>query len=171
MMLLRTICVLGLLGWLAGCGGGGSGNTPNLRSATCDSTTLWAASPATNGSTIPDNNTTGISVTWDNQNCSLQSVSSAMLEICLSHTQPTDLLWTIKPPNSGTALNVTAPVNWNTTGSSCDSGQGKFQRIDLLPTVQNTVVTQGLWTLNVSDRISGDTGTLIQWRVIVQGLN
>ncbi|PUE12997.1 proprotein convertase P-domain-containing protein [Limnohabitans sp. T6-20] len=163
--------------FLAACGGGGGGtpvsDAPNPASSvstTCDSRILWAANPATSGTAIPDNNTSGISVTWDNQNCSLTSVSSATLEICLNHQRPADLVWKITPP-SGSPLTVTAPTDWNATGTACDSGQGKLQRIDLLPTVQSSVKTLGLWTLNVSDQNAGDVGTLIQWRVVVQGLN
>jgi subtilisin-like proprotein convertase family protein len=79
-------------------------------------------------------------------------------------------VWTITPP-SGNPLTVTAPADWNGTGTTCDSGQGKLQRIDLLPTVQSTVKTIGQWTLSVSDQNAGDSGTLIQWRIVVQGLN
>jgi subtilisin-like proprotein convertase family protein len=79
-------------------------------------------------------------------------------------------VWKITPP-SGNPLTVTAPADWNGTGTACDSGQGKLQRIDLLPTVQSSVKTLGLWTLSVSDQTAGIEGTLIQWRVVVQGLN
>ena len=165
--------------FLAACGGGGGGgspasdapsNPPGPVSTTCDSRTLWAANPAASGTRIPDNNTSGIAVNWDNQNCNLKSVSAATLEICLDHPRPADLVWTITSP-SANRLTVTAPTDWNGTGTACDSGQGKLQRIDLLPTVQSSVKTLGLWTLNVSDQVTGIEGTLIQWRVVVQGLN
>ena len=164
--------------FMAACGGGGdgspasdaAGNPPGTVSTTCDSRTLWAANPAASGTRIPDNTTSGISVNWDNQNCKLQSVSAATIEICLAHQRPADLVWTITTP-SANPLTVTAPPDWNVTGTACDSGQGKLQRIDLLPTIQPTVKTIGQWTLSVSDQNAGDSGTLIQWRVIVQGLN
>lgn len=167
--LFATACLL------PACGGGGGGGTPDAStpspvSTTCDSRALWAAHPTASGTGIPDNNNSGISVTWDNQNCTLKSVSSATLEICLNHPLPADLVWKITPP-SGSSLVVTAPADWNTTGAACDSGQGKLKSIDLLPTVQSSVKTLGLWTLNVSDQKAGDVGTLIQWRVVVQGLN
>jgi subtilisin-like proprotein convertase family protein len=47
---------------------------------------------------------------------------------------------------------------------------GKFQRFDLLPTVQTNVTTQGRWTLNVSDPVKNDEGILIRWRLLIQGL-
>ena len=165
--------------FLTACGGGGGGGTPTSDaqgnppgtvSTTCDSRTLWAANPASSGTRIPDNNTSGISVNWDNQNCRLQSVSSSTLEICLNHARPADLTWTITSPSGG-PLTLTAPAEWNTTGTSCDSGQGKLQRIDLIPTVQSTVNPLGIWKLNVSDQVTGVEGMLIQWRVVVQGLN
>ncbi len=167
---LRTNTLLALTFLMASCGGGGGDGAPTpSSSAVCDSGTLWAAYPATSGSAIPDNNSTGLSVNWDNQNCALQTVSSATLEICLDHPRPADLTWTITPPASSIALALTPPANWNSTSSSCDSGRGKFQPIDLLSTVSSTVSTQGNWTLRVKDQALGDSGTLIQWRVVIRG--
>jgi subtilisin-like proprotein convertase family protein len=101
-------------------------------------------------------------------------VNSVSLDICLTHTAPGDLLWKITPPSSVTSLPITVPANWNDTGTDCDLGnsvRGKFQRINLLQTVQSTVTTKGLWTLNVSDQRPGDEGNLVQWRLLIQGLN
>ena len=159
--------------FLASCGGG-SGTPGTQTSATCDSNTLWAVPLLQSGASITDNNAAGLSVTWDNQTCTLRSVSSVTLDICLNHSQPTDLVWTITAPSAASALTLTVPVNWNATGTACgDSGpsQGKLQRIDLPAAIQSIVTTRGLWTLNVSDRSPGNTGTLIQWRVIAQGYN
>ena len=170
--ILWTSALLTLTTLLASCGGGGSPSTPPSSpstSAVCDSNTLWGAQPESYGRGIPDNNGTGITVSWDNQNCTLRTISSAELEICLRHPRTTDLTWAISPPASGAELTLTVPSDWNTSGSSCDSGQGKFQRMDLLPTVSSTVTTRGIWTLNVKDQILGDEGTLIQWRVVLRG--
>jgi subtilisin-like proprotein convertase family protein len=152
---------------LAGCGGTEVQDSRNLVSATCDSTTLWAGRPALSGSQIPDNNNIGITVTWDNQNCTLSSLSSAKLEICLNHTNPVDLEWSIAPPNSTTTLALPLPTH---LGLSCDSRQGQLHSLDLLSTTGFNPVTQGRWTLQVKDRAPGNTGTFIQWRVILQGL-
>ena len=171
---LWTGILLTLTALLASCGGGGGGNTSLTTTATqpsptsCDSTTLWAAHPATSGRAIPDNDSTGISVSWDNQNCTLRTVTSATLEVCLSHPKTSDLSWTISPPAYSAPLTLTPPADWNTSGSSCDSGQGKLQRIDLL-TLLTPTATRGNWTLNVKDRRLGDTGTLIQWRILMVG--
>ena len=158
--------------FLAACGGGGSdgdGPAPTIP-VSCDSGNLWAAQPSPNGTRIPDNSSAGITVTWDNQTCSIQSLTSATLDVCLDHDQPTELLWTVVRPSIGSALNLSAPNNWNSTGTSCDSGQGKLQRIDLLQAVQSVGTAQGSWALRVSDARSGTEGTLIQWRVNLQGL-
>ena len=159
--------VLSCSSLLAGCGGSEVHDSPTLRSATCDSTNLWAGRPALSGLQIPDNNTNGITVTWDNQNCSLRSVSSAKLEVCMNHTSTTDLDWSITPPNSTNALALPLPTP---LGLSCDSGQGELHSLHLLSTIGSDPNTQGRWTLQVSDRVLGNTGTLIQWRVILQGL-
>ena len=174
---LWTAAMLGMTCLMAGCGGGsGASDAPQntLNAASCDSTTLWAVPASQSGLAITDNNTSGISVTWDNQTCTLQTVSSVSLDICLTHPAPDDLLWKITPPSSGASLPITVPANWNSTGTDCDLGNsvfGKLQRINLLPTVQPTVAIRGLWTLNVSDQRRGDTGNLVQWRLLVQGLN
>lgn len=158
--------------FLVGCGGGGGNDSERTPVATtCDSGTLWAAHPAASGSAIPDNNATGVSVTWDNQNCTLQSISTATLDICLSHQRPSDLVWTITTPDASAPLTLTAPADWNTTGSLCDSGQGKLQRFNLLPQLTSNTTTRGIWRLQVSDGLAGTAGTLIQWRVLAQGPN
>lgn len=153
--------------FLAGCGGSEVQDSRFLVDTTCDSTNLWAGRPALSGLQIPDNPTSGITVTWDNQNCSLTSVSSAKLEICMNHTNPLDLEWSITPPNSTRtlALPLATPL-----GASCDSGQGQLHSIHLLSTIGFNPVTQGRWALQVKDRVLGNAGTLIQWRVILQGL-
>lgn len=163
---LLSVALAGSL-LLAGCGGSEAQDSRILVSATCDSTLLWAGRPALSGLQIPDNNTSGITVTWDNQNCSLTSVSSAKLEICLNHTNPVDLEWSLMPPNSASSLTLPSPA---LLGSSCDSGQGQLHSIHLLPTLGSNPFTQGRWALQVKDRVLGNTGTLIQWRVILQGL-
>lgn len=157
---------------LASCGGGSSPPDTARMSASCDSTALWAAAPSASGTAIPDNNPSGISVTWDNQACSLQSVSSAVLEICLNHSSPADLAWTITPPASTNTLALTAPGNWNASSTVCgDAGptQGKLQRVDVPQSALSYAGNRGRWTLHVSDQTLGNAGTLIQWRVIVQG--
>lgn len=167
--------------FLAGCGGGGSSNQSNTppndpadqgRSASCDSTLLWAAEPTPSGSLIPDNNSTGLTRQWNNESCALTTVTSARLDICLSHSAPSDLVWSITPPSatrSGpSALTLSAPNNWNSTGNACDSGQGKQQSFDLLA-VTTLPTTSGRWTLQVSDLKAFDNGTLIQWRVRLEG--
>ena len=158
---------------LASCGGGGDSNPKPLTEATCDSVTLWAAHPSPNGLRIPDGSGTGVSVTWDNQTCALQSVSSASLDICLTHPTPADLIWKITSPSSSSPVTLNAPTNWNATGTACDpvdGGSGKRQRIDLLSTVQANVPTQGRWTLHVSDPVGGSEGSLVDWRLLIQGL-
>ena len=172
---LWTGVLLTLTALLTSCGGGVTTSTTSTTSANqatsanCDSTTLWAAHPATSGRAIPDNDGAGISVSWDNQNCAVRSVSSVTLDICLSHPRPMDLIWTVSPPGSSAPLTLTSPADWNTSGSSCDSGQGKLQRVDLLNRVTPTSNTRGNWTLNVKDQRLGDTGTLIQWRILIVG--
>jgi subtilisin-like proprotein convertase family protein len=152
---------------LAGCGGSEVQGSRTLEIATCDSTNLWAGRPALSGLQIPDNNTSGITVTWDNQNCSLTSVSTAKLEICLNHTNPVDLEWSIAPPNSTNTLALPLPTH---LGVSCDFDQGQLHSLDLLSTTGSNPVTQGRWALQVKDRALGNTGTFRQWRVILQGL-
>jgi len=157
---------------LASCGGGGDSNPKPLTEATCDSGTLAPDLNKVSGSRIPDNDSQGISVTWDSQNCSLQSVTSISLDICLTHDDPADLVWQITSPLSGSPLTVKASPDWAST-DSCNlvaGASGKFQRFDLLPTVQTNVTTQGRWTLNVSDPVKNDEGILIRWRLLIQGL-
>jgi subtilisin-like proprotein convertase family protein len=153
--------------FLASCGGSGAQDSRTLLSATCDSTNLWAGRPALSGLQIPDNNNDGITVTWDNQNCTLTSVSTAKLEICLNHTNPVDLEWSIAPPNSTNTLALPMPTH---LGVSCDFDQGQLHSLDLLSTTGSNPVTQGRWALQVKDRALGNTGTFRQWRVILQGL-
>lgn len=138
-------------------------------SGVCDSTALWAARPANSGSRIPDNNDTGVSVTWDNQNCNLQTLTTATLEICLNHLRPADLVWTLSPPSPSAVLTPTAPANWNTNGVPCDSGQGVLQTLSLLPADIAAMTPLGNWTLKVKDTRLGEEGFLIQWRVRLQG--
>lgn len=152
---------------LVGCGGTEVQDSRNLVSATCDSTILWAGRPALSGSQIPDNDIDGITVTWDNQNCTLTSVSTAKLEICMNHTNPVDLEWSITPPNSTNTLALPSPTP---LGVSCDFDQGQLHSLDLLPTTGTNPVTKGPWALQVKDRALGNTGTFRQWRMILQGL-
>ena len=152
---------------LAGCGGTEVQDSHNRVSATCDSTILWAGQPALSGLQIPDNNNIGITVTWDNQNCALTSVSTAKLEICMNHTNPVDLEWSITTPNSTNSLALPLPTP---LGVSCDFDQGQLHSLDLLSTTGTNPVTKGRWALQVKDRALGNTGTFRQWRVILQGL-
>jgi|GEM_PF-1566783 len=163
--LLSAACLV-LTVWLAGCGGSAIQNLPSSQNARCDSTSLWAGRPALSGLQIPDNNSSGILVNWDNQNCSLKSVASARVDICLSHSSPADLDWSITPPDSARALALPAP---SLSGSSCDSGQGQLQTIPLLSAIGSNPVTQGRWALQVKDRALGNSGTLIQWRLVLEG--
>ncbi len=164
---------LALCSLLASCGGGGTPSTqPNVPAASgvCDSNPLWAARPANSGSRIPDNSDTGVSVTWDNQNCALQTVTTATLEICLDHPRPADLVWSLTAPSPGAALALTAPADWNASGASCDTeGQGKLQNIVLAPADVAAISPRGDWTLKVKDARLGKEGFLIQWRVKLQG--
>ena len=126
--------------FLVSCGGGGSANPNATTLVTCDSQTLWAALPSPNGTAIPDQNIEGISVTFDNQNCALQSMRSASVEICLAHTRPADLQWTITSPGAASPLSLTVPDNWNASGTSCDSDRGRMQRIELVPPLASTIL-------------------------------
>ncbi|WP_322992624.1 proprotein convertase P-domain-containing protein [Limnohabitans sp.] len=170
---LWTGLFLTLTAFLASCGGGGGSPPPTTTSTqpsatSCDSNILWAAHPATSGREIADNDGTGISVRWDNQNCSLRNISSATVEICLDHPRPRDLTWTISSPGFSAPLTLTPPADWNGSGSACGSVPGKLQRIDLLTLVTPTA-TRGNWTLNVKDQQLGVIGHLIQWRISISG--
>jgi subtilisin-like proprotein convertase family protein len=67
-------------------------------------------------------------------------------------------------------LTLTAPADWNVSGSSCDNNlPGKLQRIDLLTMLSVTANTRGNWTLNVKDLGLGNTGTLNRWRILLVG--
>jgi subtilisin-like proprotein convertase family protein len=41
--------------------------------------------------------------------------------------------------------------------------------MDLLSTISPSVNPRGNWTLHVKDLKLGDTGTLIQWRILLVG--
>ena len=166
--LFRTAALLPMTTLLVNCGGGGAPSSPSI-AATCDSTTLWATPSTASGRGIPDNNATGTSVSWDNQNCQVRSVTSAFIEVCMNHPRPSDLAWSVIPPNSGTAIPLNVSGNWITNSSTCNSSGDKFQRIDLLPSLSSTVAARGAWQLQVNDFIEFDIGTLNQWRVIIQG--
>ncbi len=165
-----TMALFFLTCLLASCGGGG-GTANTVRTpvqASCDSTLLYAA-PNLSGLGIPDNDATGITLTWDNQACALQSVVSATLDICLNHPKPSDLVWTITSPASETPRDITAPINSSASSDDCDAGARKLQRIDLLNFFPSGITTLGRWSLKVKDELPGDVGTLIQWRVNIQG--
>lgn len=170
--LWTPICLV-LSTLLASCGGGGTPSTQTnvpAASGVCDSTALWAARPANSGSRIPDNNDNGVLVTWDNQNCNLQTVSAATLNICLDHPRPADLVWSLTPPSSGAVLTLTAPADWNASGASCDTaGQGRLQNIVLAPADVSSINPRGDWTLKVKDARLGEEGFLVQWRIRLQG--
>ena len=166
--LIKIAALLGMTSILVSCGGGSS---PSSQSSAppCDSNTLWASHPAASGRGIPDNNVSGTSVSWDNQNCQIRSVTSAFIEVCLNHPRPSDLTWSVTPPNAGTSTSLSVSGNWITNSTTCSSVGDKFQRIDLLSSLSSTVATRGTWQLQVKDLLTGDTGTLNQWRVIIQG--
>ena len=166
--LFKTTALLAMTTLLVNCGGGGAPSSQNI-AATCDSTTLWASHPAASGRGIPDDNATGTSVSWDNQNCQVRSVTSAFIEICINHPRPSDLTWSVTPPNSGASTTLNVSGNWITNSTTCSSSGDKFQRIDLLLSLSSTVATRGTWQLQVKDLIRFDEGTLNQWRVIIQG--
>ena len=154
---------------LSSCGGSAASTAPATVQATCDSGLLWAMSTKS-GARIPDNDSTGITLNWNNQTCALQSVRSATLDICLNHSKPSDLVWTITSPASATAMDITAPSNWSLTNDVCDGGQRKLQRIDLLPILTASIQPKGSWSLNVKDLSASSEGYLIQWHVNIQGL-
>ena len=164
--LIHTAACLMAALWLSSCGGGGT--TALLAEATCDSSRLWAAHPSTSGTAIPDNNSQGITVRWENQNCALKSVSSAKLELCLKHDRPSDLVWSLTHPSGTSSANISVVNNWNANDEICQFNSGKFQRVSLQ--LGNHIATQGDWVLQVKDTQLGDTGTLIQWRLILEGL-
>ena len=166
--LINIAAMLAIIPLLVSCGGGSSPS--NQSSApSCDSNTLWASHPAASGRGIPDNNVSGTSVSWDNQNCQIRSVTSAFIEVCINHPRPSDLTWSVTPPNSGTSTTLAVSGNWITNSTTCSSAGDKFQRIDLLSSLSSTVATRGTWQLQVKDLMTGDSGTLNQWRVIIQG--
>jgi subtilisin-like proprotein convertase family protein len=163
----KTAALIAMTTLLTHCGGGG---TPSNQSVApvCDSNTLWATDRSS-GIGIPDNDMTGTSVSWDNQNCQIRSVTSAFIEVCLHHSRPSDLTWAVTTPNSVTSTPLTVSGNWTANSTTCSSSGDQFQRIDLLPSLPSNVVTRGIWRLEVKDLIRNDTGTLNQWRVIIQG--
>lgn len=163
---LRTAACLLAAFLLTACGGGEP--TAALIAGTCNSTRLWVQ-PDRSGRTIPDNNPEGISVRWDNQNCTLQSVTTATLDICLNHHLPSDLAWTIVPP-IGNPVSVPVGDSWSSTDISCNNNAGKFQRLNLLANLTGKTTTQGVWVLQVSDLKAGDEGKFIQWQLILEGL-
>lgn len=166
--LFRTAALLAMTIMLVHCGGGGAPSAQSV-TATCDSTTLWASPSTASGRGIPDNNATGTSLSWNNQNCQIRSVTSAFIEVCLNHPRPTDLTWSVTPANSFSTTPLTVSGNWITNSTSCSSPGDKFQRIDLLPSLSSTAAPSGSWQLQVKDLVTGDIGTLNQWRVIIQG--
>ena len=165
---LGTVTSLMAALFLTACGGG-SEPPGTLIADTCNSTRLWVVQSTKSGTAIPDNNSQGINVRWDNQNCALKSVSTATLGICLKHPSPSDLVWTITPP-SGNAVLLSVLNSWNTSDISCNNNDGKFQNLNLVNSLGNSMRTQGDWVLKVSDQQSGDEGTFIQWQLTLEGL-
>lgn len=165
-LLGTTSCLLATL-MLNACGGGGN-TTVGSSAATCDSNRLWAAHPSASGSAIPDNNSQGIEVRWENQNCDLKSITSARLELCLNHSRPSDLAWSIKHPLNNNPVPILVSNNWSTADETCRFNSGKFQQISL--DLGSTTTTRGNWTLQVKDTQLDDTGSLVQWRLIIEGI-
>jgi len=166
--LFKTAALLAMTILLVNCGGGGTPSSQSIAQP-CDSTTLWASPSTASGRGIPDNNATGTSLSWDNQNCQIRSVTSVVIEVCLNHPRPSDLTWMVTPADSVSTNPLTVSGNWITNTTSCSSPGDKFQRIDLLPLLPSTVAARGTWQLQVKDLVTGDIGTLNQWRVIIQG--
>jgi subtilisin-like proprotein convertase family protein len=164
---LRTAAWLMTAFLLTACGGGSEPTSVPV-AITCDSTRLWAAHPATSGVAIPDNNNSGIEVRWENQNCALKSVSSATLEVCLNHARPSDLVWSLTQPTNSNPTPVPITNSWGGTDASCNFNAGQFQRINL--GLGTSITTQGNWAVQVKDTQPGDTGSLIQWRLVFEGM-
>ncbi|MFM8865697.1 MAG: proprotein convertase P-domain-containing protein [Limnohabitans sp.] len=157
---------------LLGCGGGGGPDrSVTLQAVQCDSGNQWANTTSIAGARIPDNGTGSVTVSWNNQNCPLQSIATVTVDICLAHTRPADLAWTLTPPGGASAIPLSAPARWNETGTSCDAGQGRRQSIPLPASLPPGAPAQGLWTVQVSDRNPGDEGAWVQWRVQLAGYN
>lgn len=110
----------------------------------------WFFSAADTPRDIPDNNTTGTTsqITVPDS----VAISSAAAELYIVHPYRGDLVVTLTCP-SGTAVTLV-----NRTGGSRDDIIGTFPF-----TGCNGQSSSGAWRLNVSDRASGDRGTLVLW--------
>ncbi len=167
-----TGMVLMLAGLAAGCGGGSSSPTAVLNSLACDSTALWAALPALNGARIPDVSSQALTVEYSNQSCAVQHITTATLTLCLSHNSPSDLSWTLTTPK-GVLHQLTPPPNWNATGTACaQDSNARLQTLDLTSILSNAQMEPriGTWRLTVTDNLTGNSGTLLQWQIRLGGL-
>lgn len=133
---------------------------------------------------IPDNNITGINSTIQVNNASnIQASEIISITVNIQHTYVGDLVLQLKAPNNSSvmlcnrrggsgdnftntvfSMNGTMPINQITSANAPFTGtyvpEQSFSNF--------TGPANGTWTLNVSDRQSGDIGKLLNWSITLQ---
>ncbi|MGK3118991.1 S8 family serine peptidase [Pseudomonas corrugata] len=122
--------------------------------------------------TITDGQSGGIShsLTMGNANISVEHVE---VKVSLTHARPGDLILKLISPSGTESILMSRPGKVPGSAAS-DRGDSDFDEASTLDYVFDTALlrgesTQGDWTLQVIDTVTGDTGTLNSWSLNVYG--
>ena len=175
MMLLRTICVLGLLGWLAGCGGGGGSNGP-APLASCALPLTYIA--GLSGVGIPESSpvnwtSTTADVTRTISSCAIQQLQQAQINICIEASNISQLDAQLVPP-SAPAVSLALQSATSTQGCTgvITSTSGKLWTLTLSGTLLSNITNfNGNWLVQVRDGMPDtNTSTLVGWSLNLAGV-
>lgn len=170
MMLLRTICVLGLLGWLAGCGGGGGAAYVPTTPTSCTLPLQYA-----NGSS------SGIPITAQTAStdrtfnaCNIAQLQSAKLTVCIDHPALSEVTGQLRL--SGNSIFSFSASSGSSIGSSClatSGGSTTLREFTVTPSSLPSVASiSNPWSVVLSDSApsNNQSGYFVAWALELQGL-
>jgi subtilisin-like proprotein convertase family protein len=120
-------------------------------------TNIFSAQTGLNLS-IPDNNTNGITQTFDFSNSNLR-VEHVTVTVSVTHTYRGDLAITLTSP-SGTISRLAEKHN---------DGGTNYSGYTFMSTFNWSEISRGIWTVKITDLAADDTGTLTSIRMDILG--
>lgn len=165
--LAAPVCVLG--GLLASCGGGNQGPS------TCSLALSVYADGNANGTgyAIAQGGASTPAVPRQMNNCSITSVQSARLSMCIQHNAPSELNAQLILPVTSPLVNVLTPLASPSAEDKlfCDFNNGTIYAMDIPTNIFASLPSLNvLWNSAVTDTVQNNqTGSFVSWSLVLRG--